>query len=173
MHRVTSIVDAAPYRLFRSRRSPAHSGTAATRSRRAAECPYHPAGGDVQPVARRVRGLEADVEAVHAKGQLNRVQLGGPVGGGKKAGREGGGAQQPRVQPCPLVGRASGAGRLDAALPATRTAASTKRGPALYRPGRDTSSHSSIPRLAGSSSGGTWSHWTLVELQVQQAVPRP
>jgi hypothetical protein len=80
--------------------------------------------------------------------------------------------QRPRVQPCRLVGWGSDASRLDAALSATRTAASTKRWPALYRPRRDTSSRS-IPRLAGSSSGGTWSHWTLVELQVQQAVPRP
>jgi hypothetical protein len=95
------------------------------------------------------------------------------MGGGKKAGQEGGRAQQPRVQPCWLVGWGSGAGRLDASLSATRTAVSTKRGPAIYRPGRDTSSHSSIPWLAGSASGGTWSHWTLVELQVQQAVPRP
>src|SRR5215213_2647670 len=30
-----------------------------------------------------------------------------------------------------------------------------------------------VYREGPSSSGGTWSHWTLVELQVQQAVPRP
>jgi hypothetical protein len=30
-----------------------------------------------------------------------------------------------------------------------------------------------VYRERASSSGGTWSHWTLVELQVQQAVPRP
>jgi hypothetical protein len=92
MHRVTSIVDAAPYRLFRSRRSPAHSGTAATRSRRAAECPYHPAGGDVQPVARRVRGSRGGRRSGPRRGSAGPRPTRWLVGGGKKAGREGGGA---------------------------------------------------------------------------------
>ena len=119
-----------------------------------------------------MRGLKADVEAVHDEGQLNRVPLGGPVGGGTKAGHE---AAAPSSHgPAMPAGRRGLRRRpADAALSATQTAGSTKRGPALYRPGRDTSSRSSIPRLAGSASGGTWSHWTLVELQVQQAVPRP
>jgi len=110
MHRVTSIVDAAPSRLFRSRRSPAHSGTAATRSRRAAECPYHPAGGDVQPVARRVRGLEADVEAVHAEGQLDRDPRGGWWAAVRRRAVR---RRRPAatVQPCRLVVGGSGAGR--------------------------------------------------------------
>jgi hypothetical protein len=118
-----------------------------------------------------MRDLKVDVEAVHAKGQLNRVPLGGPVGGGKKAGHET--AAPSSHGPAMSAGRRGLRRRpADAALSATQTAASTKRRPALYRPGRDTSSRS-VQRLAGSSSGGTWSHWTLVELQVQQAVPRP
>src|SRR5215213_1586316 len=46
------------------------------------------AAGDVEPVAGRMRGLEAHVEVVHTEDQLDRVLFGRLVGGGEQTGRE-------------------------------------------------------------------------------------
>jgi hypothetical protein len=92
MHRVTSVVDAAPYRLFRSRRSPAHGGTAATRSRRAGRVPVAPGRRRRTASSQAYVGSQGRRRSRPRQGSAEPSPTRWLVGGGKKAGREGGGA---------------------------------------------------------------------------------